>query len=116
MNMASPCRNPLIKEGIASSCRLSKDFLCEYTTSINSNIMLNSWIFNHFRRQISELPSHVTPALLQAKLMQLIVRLARVGLIHGDFNEFNVMIKDKSFEPVVIDFPQMVSVGHENAE
>lgn len=58
----------------------------------------------------------MTPALLQAKLMQLIVRLARVGLIHGDFNEFNVMIKDKSFEPVVIDFPQMVSVGHENAE
>lgn len=67
-------------------------------------------------RQISELPAHVTPALLQAKLMQMIVRLARVGLIHGDFNEFNVMIKDKSFEPVVIDFPQMVSVGHENAE
>lgn len=48
--------------------------------------------------------------------MQLIVRLARVGLIHGDFNEFNVMIKRDSFEPVVIDFPQMVSVGHANAE
>jgi RIO kinase 2 len=48
--------------------------------------------------------------------MQLIVRLARVGLIHGDFNEFNVMIKSSTFEPIVIDFPQMVSIGHVNAE
>lgn len=52
---------------------------------------------------------------LYDELMDLIVRLANHGVIHGDFNEFNIMIKDDG-KPVVIDFPQMVSTEHENAE
>uniref|UniRef100_F1KTQ0 Serine/threonine-protein kinase RIO2 n=1 Tax=Ascaris suum TaxID=6253 RepID=F1KTQ0_ASCSU len=51
---------------------------------------------------------------LYEKLMCLIVRLAKYGLIHGDFNEFNLMLDSKG-EPVIIDFPQMVSVDHPNA-
>ncbi|WVN89778.1 uncharacterized protein L203_105008 [Cryptococcus depauperatus CBS 7841] len=56
------------------------------------------------------------PAELYSKLMELIVRFAHAGLIHGDFNEFNIMLKRKTEEPIVIDFPQMVSTRHENAE
>nr|XP_019007795.1 Atypical/RIO/RIO2 protein kinase [Kwoniella pini CBS 10737]OCF46576.1 Atypical/RIO/RIO2 protein kinase [Kwoniella pini CBS 10737] len=56
------------------------------------------------------------PADLYSRLMELIVRLAHAGLIHGDFNEFNIMITRKTGEPIVIDFPQMVSTRHENAE
>ena len=48
--------------------------------------------------------------------MDLIVRLASSGLIHGDFNEFNILIRRSTGEPVVIDFPQMVSTSHTNAE
>lgn len=93
--------------------------------------------------------------------MDLIVRLARSGLIHGDFNEFNILIRDHRsqeekdrdeeneeerqdriaanggvdapvviseedmteerktkgvLEPVLIDFPQMVSTDHVDAE
>jgi len=48
--------------------------------------------------------------------MDLIVRFAHAGLIHGDFNEFNILVRRESGEPVVIDFPQMVSTAHENAE
>ena len=51
--------------------------------------------------------------------MDLIVRFARAGLIHGDFNEFNILLReldDGKTEPIVIDFPQMVSTEHENAE
>jgi len=48
--------------------------------------------------------------------MDIIVRFARAGLIHGDFNEFNILIRRETGEPVVIDFPQMVSTSHENAE
>ena len=48
--------------------------------------------------------------------MDLIVRFARSGLIHGDFNEFNILIHKDTSEPVVIDFPQMVSTNHPNAE
>ncbi|TYJ53897.1 hypothetical protein B9479_005446 [Cryptococcus floricola] len=56
------------------------------------------------------------PAELFSKLMELIMRLAQAGLIHGDFNEFNIMLLRKTGEPIVIDFPQMVSTRHENAE
>jgi RIO1 family len=48
--------------------------------------------------------------------MDLIVRFARAGLIHGDFNEFNILIGRETGEAVVIDFPQMVSTSHPNAE
>ena len=55
------------------------------------------------------------PGQLYSKLMDLIVRLACSGLIHGDFNEFNILI-DSNDDPILIDFPQMVSTSHRNAE
>jgi RIO kinase 2 len=55
------------------------------------------------------------PGKLYSTLMDLIVRLATSGLIHGDFNEFNILIK-KDDSPVLIDFPQMVSINHKNAQ
>ncbi|KAJ7597107.1 RIO1 family-domain-containing protein [Mycena floridula] len=64
-------------------------------------------------RQIADVPS---PGKLYSTLMDIIVRFARSGLIHGDFNEFNILIRRTSGEPIVIDFPQMVSTSHENAE
>ncbi|XWS58708.1 hypothetical protein CRYUN_Cryun08bG0057700 [Craigia yunnanensis] len=45
----------------------------------------------------------------------LIVRLAEPGLIHCDFNEFNIMIDDDE-KVTMIDFPQMVYVSHRNAQ
>ncbi|KAI1461312.1 RIO1-domain-containing protein [Annulohypoxylon moriforme] len=91
-------------------------------------------------RQVSRVPD---PAALYAELISLILRLARHGLIHGDFNEFNILIKEEPEEPelsakgkavekepaeedpekeiftvtpILIDFPQMVSMDHQNAE
>ncbi|KAJ5973387.1 Serine/threonine-protein kinase rio2 [Penicillium waksmanii] len=85
-------------------------------------------------RQIAEVPN---PASLYSELMDIILELARFGLIHGDFNEFNILIKEipipnaegktlddsepateenMRLEPVIIDFPQMVSIDHANAE
>lgn len=71
------------------------------------------------------------PAALYADLIDIILRLAKHGLIHGDFNEFNLLIKEErststdeagneveniKVTPVLIDFPQMVSMEHANAE
>lgn len=84
-------------------------------------------------RQIAKVGN---PATLYAELMAMIVELARYGLIHGDFNEFNILIKEETIGngkgkapenaepsdddirlvPILIDFPQMVSVDHVNAE
>ena len=55
------------------------------------------------------------PEKLYTDLMGLIYRFAERGLIHGDFNEFNLMVGDQG-DVVVIDFPQMVSTSHPNAE
>lgn len=65
------------------------------------------------RRQVDHVDS---PSDLYATLMALILRLARSGLIHGDFNEFNILIRRRDGEAILIDFPQMVSTRHENAE
>ncbi|KAI0968961.1 Rio2, N-terminal-domain-containing protein [Xylaria arbuscula] len=115
-------------------------------------------------RQVAFVPD---PAHLYGELIALILRLAKHGLIHGDFNEFNILIKEEEEEetilssspedpktttpsrkgkepekrnqsstddnaatpeeeddtkaaikitPVLIDFPQMVSMDHVNAE
>jgi RIO kinase 2 len=84
-------------------------------------------------RQISTVAD---PALLYSELIDMILNLARYGLIHGDFNEFNILIKEEEdpkakgkapanaengaddirLVPILIDFPQMVSLDHTNAE
>ncbi|KAK7206525.1 RIO1 family-domain-containing protein [Myxozyma melibiosi] len=67
-----------------------------------------------------QLSSHEDPSTLYSSLMAFIVRLANHGLIHCDFNEFNIMILDKppsdDAQFVVIDFPQCVSIDHVDAE
>lgn len=102
--------------------------------SQSRHTIVMSLIDAHPMRQISSVPD---PAGLYGELMLLIIRLAKHGLIHGDFNEFNILIKeekkkpDSSLEsaqvdaqeadvlvltPILIDFPQMVSMEHANAE
>lgn len=69
-------------------------------------------------------PSLIDAAIswLYSELMNLILRLAEHGLIHGDFNEFNLIWEppNKTSCPmgriVIIDFPQMVSTRHPNAK
>jgi len=55
------------------------------------------------------------PGKIYDELMSIIVRLASYGLIHSDFNEFNLMVSDDG-HVTMIDFPQMVSISHLNAE
>lgn len=55
------------------------------------------------------------PSQLYSDLMNMILKFASFGLIHGDFNEFNLMLDDDD-KLTVIDFPQMMSVDHPNAQ
>ncbi|KAF2677157.1 RIO1-domain-containing protein [Lentithecium fluviatile CBS 122367] len=86
----------------------------------NRHTVIMSLINAFPMRQISAVGD---PASLYAELLSLIVRLAQHGLIHGDFNEFNILIEEKdeadgkvTLIPTIIDFPQMVSISHPNAE
>lgn len=49
-----------------------------------------------------------------AYCMAMLKRLAEHGLVHCDFNEFNLM-GDDSLKITLIDFPQMISTSHPNA-
>ena len=93
-------------------------------------------------RQVAEVPD---PQGLYGELMEMVLRLARYGLIHGDFNEFNVLVREDAVDsgeegglereveklaldegkgnrstikltPILIDFPQMVSMNHPDAK
>lgn len=55
------------------------------------------------------------PDAVYRQCIEMIVRLARHGLIHCDFNEFNMLV-DEEERLTLIDFPQMVSTRHANAE
>ena len=55
------------------------------------------------------------PSELYDKLMNLLLKFAGHGVIHGDYNEFNIML-DYDGNPVIIDFPQMVSTAHPDAK
>jgi len=59
----------------------------------------------------------VEPERCMQAMLDIIIRLAKCGLIHGDFNEFNVAVsKEDSSQIVMYDFPQMVSMNHPNAK
>ncbi|KAL4890192.1 Rio2, N-terminal-domain-containing protein [Aspergillus ambiguus] len=109
------------------------DFSVPEPIAQNRHTIVMSLIDAFPLRQISKV---ARPAQLYEELMDMIMRLARFGLIHGDFNEFNILIKevedpaakgkgredeadeDENIQliPVLIDFPQMVSIDHVNAE
>lgn len=57
----------------------------------------------------------INPQDVYIKLMELVIKLAENGLIHGDFNEFNLMIDDEE-KVTLIDFPQMISIDHPDAK
>lgn len=69
-----------------------------------------------------QLRKHANHKKLYSDLMKFIVRLANHGLIHCDFNEFNIIIVNDDVVDqyrdnfVVIDFPQCISIEHTDAE
>jgi RIO-like serine/threonine protein kinase len=49
------------------------------------------------------------------ELISLMVKISERGLIHGDFNEFNILV-DENQKMYIIDFPQMISLEHDDAK
>eukprot|EP00931_Biecheleriopsis_adriatica_P073329 TRINITY_DN47636_c0_g1_i1.p1 TRINITY_DN47636_c0_g1~~TRINITY_DN47636_c0_g1_i1.p1 ORF type:complete len:491 (+),score=126.02 TRINITY_DN47636_c0_g1_i1:61-1533(+) len=66
-------------------------------------------------RPLFQIRSLNHPHQVLEKLMRLVVRLLRAGLVHGDFNEFNLML-DEDEKVTLIDFPQIVNTSHPNAQ
>lgn len=52
---------------------------------------------------------------LSDTLFALLVQLAQAGVVHGDYNEFNIIYEPRSASMTLIDFPQVISVAHPEA-
>ncbi|XP_047975212.1 serine/threonine-protein kinase rio2-like [Salvia hispanica] len=78
----------------------------------NRHCVIMSLVQGYPLVQVKELPN---PDTIFETILGLVVRLAEHGLIHCDFNEFNIMIDDDE-KVTMIDFPQMISVSHRNAQ
>ena len=85
---------------------------CYFSFILCFRILLLFFCFLFHRCQVQSLDD---PASIYNELMELIVQLGGYGLIHCDFNEFNIMISDAG-KITIIDFPQMVSISHINAQ
>ncbi|XP_053206006.1 uncharacterized protein LOC128390325 [Panonychus citri] len=71
--------------------------------------LINGTLLNH----VAELEDKAT---IYDSLMNLLLSLANdYGVVHGDFNEFNIMIDNENLTPILIDFPQMISTNHKMA-
>ncbi|BFZ58474.1 Serine/threonine-protein kinase rio2 [Savitreella phatthalungensis] len=64
---------------------------------------------------LNQIDTCLDPELLLEKLLGFAERLARDGLVHGDLNEFNILVAEDG-TPTVIDFPQMISIDHDEAQ
>lgn len=109
----------------------------------NRHIVVMDMIDGFPMRMVESVPE---PAKLYAELIELVLRLSKHGLIHGDYNEFNILLEEHEqkdipggtspsaggephdatvsvpstqifkINPIIIDFPQMVSIQHPNAQ
>jgi RIO kinase 2 len=78
---------------------------------MNRHVVLMDFIPARPMRNVTHLKN---PTGVADQMFGLIRRFAEAGLIHGDFNEFNLMISEDE-KLTVIDFPQVVSMDHVNA-
>ncbi|KAH0864756.1 hypothetical protein HID58_081967 [Brassica napus] len=88
------------------------DFPVPKAIDCNRHCVIMSLVQGYPMVQVNQLQN---PETIFEKIIGIVVRLAEHGLIHCDFNEFNIMIDDEE-KITMIDFPQMVSVSHQNAQ
>lgn len=54
------------------------------------------------------------------KLLQIITELVNIGIVHGDFSPYNIMVTYDQvldlYQPWIIDWPQAISLDHPNAK
>ncbi|KAL3814733.1 hypothetical protein ACJIZ3_016001 [Penstemon smallii] len=87
-------------------------FPVPHAVDCNRHCVIMSLINGYPLVQVKQLQN---PDTVFERILGLVVRMAEHGLIHCDFNEFNIMIDDDE-QITMIDFPQMVSVSHQNAK
>lgn len=90
-----------LKEFAFMKALYAKGFQTPVPIDSSRHAIVMSYIDSYPMSQVKEMKN---PAKVYEDLLNVVIRLAEYGLIHGDFNEFNLMINDEE-EVTIIDFP-----------
>ena len=101
-----------MKEFAFMSALYEKGFPTPIPIETNRHAIVMSYIDGFTLNNILNMEK---PKVIYTQLVECVIRMAQFGLIHGDFNQFNVML-DVNGKFWMIDFPQMVSTSHPNAD
>ena len=83
------------------------------TIGYNRHVIIMEFLEGDLLQEIRELPA---PAEIYEDVMEDYTRsVVECGVIHGDFSEFNILIRE-DFTPYIIDWPQSVHSTHPNAK
>lgn len=88
------------------------DIMCDITQLGLNHCDYNLGLIWRWSVQVRHLDN---PGPVYERMMDIMCDITQLGLIHCDYNEFNVMLSEDR-TVTVIDFPQMVSVSHANAQ
>ena len=97
-----------LKEFAFMKALYNKEFPTPVPIDSNRHGIVMSYIQGYTMTQVKEMQN---PKMVYSDLLDHLIRLAEFGLVHGDFNEFNLLIDDEE-NITIIDFPQMVSTCH----
>jgi len=101
-----------LKEFAYMKALYDEDFPVPTPVDQNRHCVVMSMIDATCMYNIRDMPR---PQSVLEKLFRLLIRLGRAGIVHGDFNEFNLLI-GKDLAVTLIDFPQIIHLTHPNAE
>ncbi|KAI5127479.1 RIO kinase 2 [Nematocida parisii] len=82
----------------------------------NRHIIVMEYLEGYTAMSKLQRSSKIIPAALKPTLYTIIDRLYEIGYVHGDFNEFNIMVRDDFKRVKIIDFPQMVKITDKKAD
>ena len=101
-----------LKEFAFMKALYDKDFPTPVPIDSNRHAIVMSYIDAFPMSQIKEMDN---PKKIYCDLLDQVIKLAEYGLVHGDFNEFNLLL-DYEEKITIIDFPQMTSTNHPHAQ
>jgi len=102
-------------------CLWERGFPVPKPLGVNRHMVIMELVRGYPLIRVDNLSGHELDVFQQC--VEIVVNLAKNGIVHGDLNEFNLMVEDVDIEGkqltvpkvIMIDFPQMIAIDHPQA-
>ncbi|KAI5193233.1 RIO kinase 2 [Nematocida minor] len=82
----------------------------------NRHIVVMDYLEDYTTLSKIQKSSKIVPIQMKSTLLSIIDRIEELGYVHGDFNEFNIMVRNDFKKVKIIDFPQMITTKDPKAQ